>query len=61
MVSWFKGKPLESYVIRDVNGYAKRLVVCRKWIADKASFVDALRIEDLTSLKNGEVPNVDRT
>lgn len=45
----------EQYNIRNECGYTEVLVVCKKWIVERAAFVDAVRIEPLkSSLKDGE-------
>lgn len=45
----------EQYNICNEGGYTEVLVVCKKWIVERAAFVDAIRIEPLkSSLKDGE-------
>jgi len=47
---------MEQYIIRDTNDIARvMMIVCKKWVLEKASFVDAIRIEELkSSLIDGE-------
>lgn len=48
-----KGRPLETYTVRNERGFAEVLVVCKRWVG--ARFVDAIRIEPLAStLYDGE-------